>query len=239
MVFAATSGIGRAVAEALLAGGEDLLVTGRSAGDVEALARHLEVTSGRPVPWLAWDVTDFPGHANRFKDLVAGHPVKGLFMAAGVLIPQEECDADPDKTRLTFDANLTGPAAVMGLFAAHFREKGSGFISCVSSVAGDRGRAKITAYAASKAGLSAWLEGLGNRLRGSSVLVQTVKPGYVRTRMTEGVRSPLMASPQKAARDIVRAIGSRRRVVYTPGYWKYIMLIIKAIPAPLFRRLGL
>jgi decaprenylphospho-beta-D-erythro-pentofuranosid-2-ulose 2-reductase len=239
VIFAATSAIARAVAEEYLARGEALLLAGRSAEGLRVLARDLEVLGGKPVPWIAWDVLDFENHTARFRELTGSHAVKGLFMAAGIQIPQGECDRDPSKTALTFHTNLTGPAAIIGLFAAHFRQKGAGFISCLSSVAGDRGRGSITAYAASKAGLSAYLEGLANRLKNTGVLVQTVKPGYVRTPMTEGLRSPLVASPAFVARDIVNAVARRRESIYTPFYWKYIMRAVRAVPEPLFRKLGL
>ncbi len=239
VIFSATSGIARAVAEKFQERGEELLLVGRSAGDLQTLARDLEILGGRPVPWFIWNVLDSAGHARRFEELRSTYDVKGLFMAAGVLIPQRECERDPAKTALTFNTNLTGVAEVIEHFAAHFKEKNAGFISCLSSVAGDRGRAGLAAYAASKAGLSAYLEGLSNRLRDTGVFVQTVKPGYVRTPMTEGIRSPLMASPSTVARDIVKAIRCRRRLIYTPFYWRYIMLIIRAMPAPLYRRLGL
>ena len=240
VIFSATSGISRAVAEEFLAQGEELLLVGRSAEALKILAQDLQVLQGgQPIPWFIWDVLDFEGNEYRFRELISTYDVKGLFMAAGVLIPQPDCDADPAKTILTFSTNLTGPAAVMGLFAAHFKQKKCGFISCLSSVAGDRGRGSITAYAASKAGLSAYLQGLANRLQKSGVLIQTVKPGYVRTPMTEGLQSPLMASPAKVAQDIVRAIRCKREVIYTPFYWRYIMGVIKRIPEPLFRKLGL
>lgn len=237
-VFGATSGIARAVTEMLLSRGETVVLVGRSREALEAQARDLEVIAGKGSPPIfTWDVIDFANHRERFGALVAAHALKGLFMAAGVLFPQDECEADPEKARLTFDANLTGPALVMDLFAAHFKAKGAGFISAVSSVAGERGRGKVLTYAAAKAGLTAYLSGLRHRLGGSGVFVQTVKPGFVRTRMTAGMKSPLMAEPERAARDIVSAIEARREIVYTPFFWKHIMMIIRALPAPIFRRM--
>ena len=84
---------------------------------------------------------------------------QGPVLRGGRAVPQDECDVDPEKTRLTIDTNLTGPAIVLDLFAGHFRRQGRGWISCVSSVAGDRGRGKVLAYGAAKAGLSAYLDG--------------------------------------------------------------------------------
>jgi decaprenylphospho-beta-D-erythro-pentofuranosid-2-ulose 2-reductase len=239
VIFSATSGIARAVAEEFLAQGEELVLTGRSKESLDAVARDLQVLSGKAIPCFVWDVLGFAEHERLFRELIAVHDISGLFMAAGIQIPQKECDAEPAKTLLTFNTNLNGPVAVMTLFAQHFKQTNSGFISCVSSVAGDRGRGSITAYASSKAGLSAHLQGLANRLKNTGVLIQCVKPGYVRTPMTAGLRSLLIVSPRWAARDIVNAIRKKREVVYTPFFWKYIMLVIRAIPEPLFRKLGL
>jgi decaprenylphospho-beta-D-erythro-pentofuranosid-2-ulose 2-reductase len=258
-VFGATSGIARAVAKKLMADGEDLILIGRSREPLADLARGLEKDFGRAVPLVVWDVLDFPGHEAHFRELVSAHELQGLFFAAGVMFPQAECDREPGKTRLTMDVNLTGPAVIIGLFAEYFagrsrdmerersgdrkpdaadgKKRAGPFISCVSSVAGERGRGKVLAYAAAKAGLSAYLAGLRHRLAGTGILVQTVKPGFVKTRMTEGLQSPIMATPDRVAGEIAAAIRCRREIVYTPFFWRYIMAIIKMIPAPIFRRM--
>jgi short-subunit dehydrogenase len=262
-VFGATSGIARAVAELWMARGEDLVLIGRSRADLEAVARDLEVAFGRRPPVFVWDAADSGNHRARFEALAEAHPLKGLLMAAGVLHGVESCEADEARMEETFRVNLAGPAVVAGLFAHHLaaslarhpepgparpsagEARGPGsrggmpFVSVITSVAGDRGRASNYPYGASKAGLSAYLEGLRQRLRGSGVLIQDVKPGPIRTRMTAGMRGPAMASPETAARDIVRAIDRGRDVVYTPGYWRIIMAVIRAIPAPVFKRMKL
>ena len=238
-VFGATSGIARAVAGRLAAEGESLILIGRDAAALAELARDLDPSGKQGIPQVTWDVLDFAGHAERFRALAAEHRLQGVFFAAGVLFTQDECEADPAKARLTFDANLTGPALILDLFAAHFKARNSGWISCISSVAGDRGRGKVLAYGAAKAGLSAYLAGLRHRLADTAVFVQTIKPGFVRTRMTVGNKSRLMAEPEAVARDIVKALRARREVVYTPGIWKWIMLVIRNIPTPIFRRMKL
>lgn len=258
-VFGATSGIARAAAEIWMARGEDLVLVGRSQPALEAVARDLEVAFGRRPPVFVWDAADAGNHRARFDALAAAHPLKGLLMAAGVLHGVESCEADEARMEETFRVNLAGPAVVAGLFAHHFaqhpdrafgrppaaRARGPEaggwrpFVSVISSVAGDRGRASNYPYGAAKAGLSAYLEGLRQRLRGSGVLIQAVKPGPIRTRMTAGMRSIAMAAPETAARDIVRAVDRGLDTVYTPGYWRIVMAVIRAIPAPVFKRLRL
>src|SRR5690606_16306616 len=115
---------------------------------------------------------------------------------------------------------------------------GRGVLSVLSSVAGDRGRTKNKTYGASKAGLSTWLEGLRAALHGTGVLVQTVKPGPVRTPMTAGYGGPrlLLAEPERVARDIVRGLERGRTTVYTPGYWRFVMAVLRAVPEALARK---
>lgn len=238
-VLGATSGIARAAMEAWMSAGREVILMGRSLPALEALARDLEVAAGRRPPVFAWDIADMSGHGGRFAELAAAHDLGGLFLAAGVMFPQDEGERDAAKTVETFTVNLTGPAVVLNLFAAHFKAKGGGFLCCLSSVAGDRGRASNFIYGASKAGLSAYLEGLRGSLHGTGVKVVTVKPGPIRTRMTAGMGGLLVASPRTAGRDIVRAVERGRDVVYTPSYWRLIMWVICAIPPSLFKRLKL
>ena len=236
-IFGATSGIARPVADLLAAQGETLILIGRDGAALEAMAEGFAGKGGRKPAIVVWDVLDHKGHAARFRALATAHSLAGVFFAVGTQFLQDECEKDPEKTRLTMETNLTGPAIILDLFAGHFRVEGRGWISCVSSVAGERGRGKVLAYGASKAGLSAYLAGLRHRLAGTAVFVQTVKPGFVRTRLTAGIESKLMAEPDRVAREIVSAIRARREVIYTPGFWKWIMLVIRCMPTPLFRRM--
>ena len=137
--------------------------------------------------------------------------------------------------------NYVGPALLMGALAERFEQRGSGVLVGVSSVAGERGRASNYVYGSAKAGLTAFLSGLRNRLAHSGVHVVTVKPGFVRTRMTDGMDLPawLTAKPQEVAKAVVQAIRRRRDVIYVYRLWRLLMLIIRAIPEPMFKRLRL
>lgn len=240
LIFSSTSGIAGKVAEELLARGKEVILCGRSGEALERQAADLGVRFSRAVPCFQWDLLDHAAHVGRMQDLVSRWRIAGIVMAGGVMFSQEECEKDPRKLQLTLDTNFTGVALVLNCFAAHFQASKTGFISCISSVAGDRGRGSNFAYGASKAGLTAYLQGLRNRLHGSGILVQTVKPGQVRTAMTAGMKpSLLMAKPEKVAKDIVDAIEARKDQIYTPFYWKYIMCVIKSIPEGLFKRLKL
>ena len=119
--------------------------------------------------------------------------------------------------------------------------RGSGTIIGVSSVAGERGRSTNYIYGSAKAGFTAFLSGLRNRLQKRGVLVLTVKPGFVRTRMTEGLTLPswLTAAPEELAHAIRRAHRRRKIVIYYRPVWRLIMFLIRCIPERLFARMKL
>ncbi len=105
-------------------------------------------------------------------------------------------------------------------------------------MAGDRGRQSNYLYGSAKGGLTTYLQGLRNRLYPSGVHVITVKPGFVDTRMVFGKgKLPLVAHPEAVARDIYRALKSRKNVVYVPWFWRWIMLMVRAIPEGIFKKL--
>jgi hypothetical protein len=115
----------------------------------------------------------------------------------------------------------------------------AGVIACITSVAGDRGRGSNFVYGSAKGGLQRFLEGLRHRLHGSGVAVLDIRPGFVRTPMTAQVAQdggPLWATPEQVAADILRAVAGRRAVLYTPWFWRWIMLIVTSLPRPLLHR---
>jgi decaprenylphospho-beta-D-erythro-pentofuranosid-2-ulose 2-reductase len=138
-------------------------------------------------------------------------------------------------------SNFEGPALAMGWLANRFEARGSGVLVGISSVAGERGRASNYVYGAAKAGFSAFLSGLRNRLASRGVQVVTVLPGFVQTRMVEGLDLPprLTATPQEVALAVERAIARRRDVVHVRPVWGVIMLAIRLIPERLFKRMRL
>jgi decaprenylphospho-beta-D-erythro-pentofuranosid-2-ulose 2-reductase len=237
-VFGATSGIAREVTREWLRRGGAAVLVGRNETALRAEAADLKVRLGCECPVFVWDLLDRGNHAARFSELDRLHAPGGLLLAAGVLSPETSLETDPEATRRLFDVNLTEPVAVLNLFAQRFRERGTGFLAALSSVAGDRGRAANKTYGASKAGLTAYLEGLRASLHGSGVSVLTIKPGPVRTPMTAGYKGPsiLLADPVKVARMVVDAIERRRPVTYVPGFWRWVMALIRTLPETLARK---
>lgn len=242
LVAGASSGMARALAEALAGRGQGLVLAARDEGEAERTAADLALRFGVPAAALGFDARDAATTATLVPRAEAALPggLAGVVIAFAAMPPQEEVEADPGALLAMIDVNVRSTSALLEAAAALLATRPGSFLCAFSSVAGDRGRRKNYAYGATKAALSAAMEGLSSRLAPLGVRVLCVKPGPVDTAMTWGVvkpASPLLARPETVARDVLRALGKGRSVVYTPGVWRPIMALLRALPAPLFRRL--
>lgn len=241
LIVGATSGIARALAHELARRGDRLVLAGRQVAELEIQAADLRVRYRTEAAVEPFDALDVGAAEELLKRTLArfGGDLTGAVIAFGYLGEQETAQSDPAETRRTIDANFTAAALALEPIAKYMAARGTGFLVGISSVAGDRGRQSNYLYGAAKAGLSAYLAGLRHRLHRRGVHVLTVKPGFVDTAMTWGrvhPRSPLLASPERVARDIVRALERRRATVYTPWFWRWVMLLIRALPEWVFVR---
>jgi short-subunit dehydrogenase len=236
MILGGTSGIGRAVARDYAARGYAIQLAGRDQAGLENNGRDLMVRYGVAVSIHPIDALEFATHA-AFVDSLEPLP-DTLVCAIGSMKEQEECERDPDEAELVMCSNFNGPAHILGFFASRFAARRSGTIVGISSVAGDRGRAGNYVYGSAKAAFTAFLSGLRARLAPFGVRVITVKPGFVRTRMTDGMKLPalLTAAPEEVAAAIGKAERRRRDIVYVRRLWRPIMAIVRALPEPIFKR---
>lgn len=244
LVLGAGSGIAKALCHVLAARGCALVLAGRRTEELERQAEDLRIRHQTDVHVESFDASDFESHADfyaRCRDQFDGQ-VDGVVLCHGYMVPQDRTQTDFDEARRTIDVNFTSAVSILGIVANDFEARRAGWIAAISSVAGDRGRQSNYTYGAAKAALSTWLQGLRNRLHRHGVVVLTIKPGFVDTPMTHGLlnpRSPLVATPERVARDIDSAIRRRSSVLYTPWFWRGIMTIITAIPEMVFKRLKL
>lgn len=236
LILGAASDIGRALARRYAEAGCPLVLAARTPERLEADAADLRIRWGVEVRTAAFDALDTAGHA-AFLDGLGGLP-DTVVCVVGLLGRQEDSQRDAAAARLVLDSNLTGPALLLGEVANRMEARGSGTIVGISSVAGERGRAGNYLYGAAKAGFTAFLSGLRNRLCGRGVHVMTVKPGFVRTRMTEGMALParLTAGPDEVARAILDAQARGREVLYVRPVWRLVMLAIRLLPERVFKR---
>ena len=239
LIVGATSDIGRAVARRLAADGCAVQLAGRNAETLAAAARDLRATAAGAVTEHRCDVLDADGGVSLLDRLDALPDV--AVCVVGTMGDEQAARSDGAAAERIMRTNYVGPALLTAALAERFERRGSGVLVGVSSVAGDRGRASNYVYGSAKAGFSAFLSGLRNRLAGSGVHVVTVKPGYVRTRMTRGMNLPprLTAEPDEVAQAVVRAIRRRRDVVYVRRVWSMIMLVVRALPERIFKHTGL
>lgn len=242
LIVGATSGIAAALCQVLAARGCALILAGRRKDALEAMAADIRVRHQTLVYIEPFDATDFdaqPGFVERAFAQVGGK-LDGVVVCHGTLPDADASKLDPQVARACFDVNLTSCVTLLTLLARRFEAQRSGSIAVISSVAGDRGRQSNYPYGAAKAGLSAFVDGLRNRLHPSGVHVLLIKPGFVDTPMTAGKidpKSPLVASPERVAKDIDRALQRKRDVLYTPWFWRCIMGIVCWIPEFIFKRM--
>lgn len=239
-ILGATSPTAQAVAHEYARDGYAIVLGARDDAENEIIASDLRVRHEVQAHAIHWDAQDFERHPDFVQsctDALGGLP-DGVVFCAGYM---EENDTAFERfvvARTTVDVNYTGAVSILNLFAKAFEERKSGFIGALTSVAGDRGRQSNFIYGSTKSALTAYLQGLRNRLYHSGVTVTTIKPGFMDTPMTYGsVTSPLTVSPEFAAKAIKKAIDGGKHEVYVPFFWRYIMLIIKSIPEFQFKKM--
>ncbi|AHF87481.1 short-chain dehydrogenase (plasmid) [Rhizobium leguminosarum bv. trifolii WSM1689] len=241
LLIGATSDIGRATALAYAGEGWDVHLVGRRRELVQREADDIVTRTGAAVVVHELDILD-TGRFEEFLNTVSPLPDTAICVV-GELGEQARAERELEHAAMVMRTNFEGPALMLGLLASRFAARGSGTIVGISSVAGDRGRGSNYVYGAAKAGLTAFLSGLRNRLSTAGVRVLTIKPGFVRTRMTDGMKLPpmLTAEPAEVAHRIFAvADGSKGGdVVYVRRIWYPLMTIIRGIPEPIFKRLRL
>jgi len=236
LILGAASDMARAVARGFAARGCAIQLAARDPARLEADKADLETRFGVAVSLHAVDALDVGSHA-AFVASLPDLPHVAV-CAIGLMGDQAENAADMTRAALILRSNFEGPASLMGALATAMEARGSGTLVGISSVAGERGRASNYVYGSAKAGFTAYLSGLRNRLAKRGVHVVTVLPGFVATKMTEGMDLParLVAEPEEVARAIVAAVEKSRDIIHVRRIWWLIMAIIKAIPEAIFKK---
>ncbi|ARU56021.1 short chain dehydrogenase [Oleiphilus messinensis] len=239
LILGARSDIGLATAHRFAKAGYDVLLAARNAADLEKDCADIRIRYSVASSVHEFDVLSLETQ-QVFVDKLPILP-DIVVCAVGLMVEQQGLDESCLQAQLVLKTNYLGPVAIFNLFAELFEARGSGLLIGISSVAGDRGRKSNYLYGSAKAGFTAYLSGLRNKLHQSGVGVMTVKPGFVRTAMTKGMKLPglLTAEPQEVADDIFSAVQKKRDVVYSKWFWFWIMLLIRCIPEFVFKRLSL
>lgn len=238
VILGALSGMATEIARIYAARGAEFGLLGSSAERLDDLSADLRVRGAGKIKVLAANLSapaSYEGIIGEFADEMGGIDV--LILAYGVLGDQARARQDLGHASEILTTDFL--SAALWLLAAAKRMKGKGTIAVFSSVAGDRGRQSNYVYGSAKAGLAVFAQGMAHDLAATGPRIIVVKPGFVVTPMTEAMnRSGLLwTGAKRAARIVVDAIDRRRGpFVYVPGFWRWIMLIIRLVPAPIFHR---
>ena len=235
----ATRGMGQALARRMAERGDRLFLLGRDARALERLGADLSVR-GAPVAGTApCDLEDPETFAPAFDAARDAFDFDAVVVTAGLFATQAELEADPALAARLLTVDFTHTVLFCEEAKRRLLARGGGTLCVFSSVAGERGRKPVVIYGASKAGLSRYLEGLDHKHRAEGLAVVTVKPGFVRTPMTEGLPAPPFAGdPEPVAERVLAAIDRGAPVVYAPLAWGPIMAVIRRLPRFVMRRVG-
>ena len=241
LIVGATSAIAHETAKCFAQDGAEFFLVARSREKLVDVGNDLKVRGAQRIETYVLDVTELERHQEMIESAIEA--LAGLDMvliAHGTLGDQQKCQRSVTETLNEFTTNCTSVISLLTILADYFEQQKRGCIAVISSVAGDRGRQSNYVYGAAKGALSVFLQGLRNRLSKSGVAVVTVKPGLIDTPMTASVKKGLLvASAQGVGEGIYHAMKGRKEVVYLPWFWRPIMLIVRTIPEPVFKRLSM
>jgi decaprenylphospho-beta-D-erythro-pentofuranosid-2-ulose 2-reductase len=241
VLFGASRGMGRALARLLAERGARLFLLEHEVEDLESSARDLEIRgAAAPIKTAYCDLLQpatFGPALDQARRELGGFDT--VVVTAGLFASQDKLENDPQLAAQVLAADFTNTV----LFCEEARKRltaGDGGTLCVfSSVAGERGRKPVVLYGAAKAGLSRYLEGLDHKFRGQGLRTVCVKPGFVKTGMTVGLKPPPFAgTPEEVARRVLKAIDRGWPEVYVPSMWRWVMCVIRRLPRFVMRRIG-
>lgn len=233
--------MGRAVARRLVERGDSVFLLGNVQEELEKSAEDLKArATGGAVGFALADLAEPDGFAAALDAAERSvGDVDTVIMTAALFATQDALEADVELARRLVTLNYANTI----VFCEHARKRllsrGGGRLAVFSSVAGDRGRKPVAIYGSAKAGLSIYLEAMDHKYHAAGLSVLTVKPGFVKTTMTAGLKPPPFAGePEQVARDVVRALDARKPVLYTPGMWALVMLVIRFLPRFIMRKIN-
>ena len=239
LILGAKSDIGIATAHRFAREGFDIQLAARNVDEIFSDCSDLSIRYGVNASCHEFDALDFSSHDEFIMNLPRLPTV--AISSIGLLGIQSDSEKNINQAITVMRTNYEGIVSILGSLSNKFKARGFGTLIAISSVAGDRGRGSNYIYGSAKAGLSAYLSGLRNSVHNNGINVITVKPGYVRTKMTSNQKLPklLTTSPERVADSIFFAYKFKRKLIYIAPIWKYIMITIRLLPEWFFIRLKL
>ncbi len=239
LVIGATSAIAKATARLYAQQHSQLFIVGRDETRLAALGDDLTVRGGELLGSVCLDLTKTQEHEKALSAAFqAMTSIDLVLICHGDLPDQAACETNYKAALKAINVNALSTLSILSILGEHFIEQGKGTIAVVTSVAGDRGRQPNYVYGAAKAMVSTYLQGFRGRMFTHGVHVLDIKPGLVDSPMTSHLeKGALWSQPEVVAKAIVSAVKYRRHTIYSPGYWRMIMLIVTSIPEFIFKRL--
>lgn len=241
LVLGGTSEIALSSVEALSAQKlARVVLAGRSLDRLEEAAKRLRMNGVHNVVTTIFDAEDTESHEAVIKSVFDEGDIDVAILGFGILIPQEQVEEHPLKAVEMVTVNYTGAVSAGLILAEHMNRQGHGTLVVLSSVAGMRARKSNYVYGSTKAGIDFFAKGLSSALAGTGVRVLIVRPGFVKTAMTSGMKpAPLSIDSGQAGRTIAEAILSGKDLVYAPWVLRPVMAGLKSLPESVFRRLNM
>ena len=228
-----------AIAKKFASKGHAIQLAARNTADLQRMQSDIAIRYQVACSIHTFDAMKFDTHALFFEQL---QPKPDTTICVfGYLGDNDKAQTDWRESEKIISTNYTGAVSILNIISNHYAAQKSGSIAGISSVAGERGRQSNHMYGSAKAGFTAYLSGLRNKLVQSNVHVLTVLPGFAYTRMTEGLKlpKPLTAHPAEIGEAVYKAVQNKTNVIYVRWIWRWIMLIIKLIPEAIFKNLKL
>lgn len=237
LILGAMSDVAQALAHEYAKNGYEIILAARKKGRLEPLRTDLELRHNIKAFAYEFDALDYKLHFDFYTNL--SHEPTVVACVFGYLGDTQKGLTDWNEAEQILHINYTGAVSILNVIASNMMERKHGTIIGISSVAGERGRQSNFLYGSAKAGFTAYLSGLRNKCFHSGVHVMTVKPGFIKTSMTQGMplNPKLTATPQKIAKDIFKAAAKKKNVLFSLWMWKYIMKIITSIPEFMFKKM--
>lgn len=241
LVIGAASAIAQETIKLFAKDGDSMYLTDLKYSRLVAISEDFQTRYNVNVFIKEFDVLDFDEHSNLIADAADKLGQIDIILIAHGTLPDQHKMQDNYLDAITeFNINGLSVISLSTVASQYFESRGKGTLAVISSVAGDRGRQSNYLYGSAKGAVSLFLQGLRNRLSSSEIKVITIKPGMVDTPMTAHLpKGILFAKASAVGKGIYDAILKKKDIAYIPGYWRFVMFIIKHIPESIFKKLKL
>jgi short-subunit dehydrogenase len=241
LILGATSPIAHALARHYALRGAKVALAARDLDETERRAADLRVRFGVEAKAYRFDARSYGDHPGFLRQVAADMgTIEIAVVAFGDLGDRRRSIEDFEAARVVLETNYVGAASICEAMAREMAVQRRGTIVGIGSVAGERGRYSNYFYGSAKGGFALYLQGLRARMFHEGVHVLTVKPGFIDTPMTWGLRGRIpIASPDALAKAVARAVERRTDILYYPWFWRWVMAIVRAVPEFRWKKLKL